>query len=86
MVSGPTRWNGRLETGETRSFEITLRVPDGAPYEVSAVLVAPERPRARSASTVAFDLGAIDGPKGTERLVSGDGVTYIQYQGTSIPR
>lgn len=86
VVNGPTRWNGRLETGETRTFEITLLVPDGAPYEVTAVLVAPERPRARSASTVTFDLGTVDGPKGTEKLVSGEGVTYIQYQGTSIPR
>jgi hypothetical protein len=61
-------------------------VPDGAPHEVTAVLMAPERPRARSASTVAFDLGHADGLKGTAKRVTGDGMTYIQYQGTSIPR
>jgi hypothetical protein len=86
VVMGPTSWNGRLARGETRSFEIGVRVPDGAPHELTAVVLASERPKFRSAATLPLDLGGLEGPKGTARIVSGDGVEYIQYQGTVQPR
>ena len=86
VVTGPTSWHGRLDRGETKSFEIGIRVPDGAPREVTALLFASERTQVRSAATLAIDLGGLDGPKGTARVVAGDGVDYIQYQGTVQPR
>jgi hypothetical protein len=86
VTSGPIQWTGSLARGETRSFEISIRVPDDGLHEVTATLRAAERPSIRSAATVPIDLGGFEGPRASEQIVSGDGETYIQYQGTVLPR
>jgi hypothetical protein len=86
IVTGQTTWSGRLERGETRTFEIEILVPDGEPRQVSAVLQAVERPQYRSAAALEIDLGAVEGPKASRQIVTGDGTEYIQYQGTIVPR
>ena len=86
LVHGPTTWSGILAKGETKSFELAVRVPDGAAYELFAEALLPERPNARSAASLPIDLGGFEGPRATERLVQGDGESYIQYQGEVTPR
>ena len=86
LIDGPETWNGTLAMGESRSFELALRVPDDTRYEVSSRAWLPERPRATSAASQAIDLGQLEGLRATGTTVVADGETYIQYQGEVTPR
>ena len=80
-IEGPAAWSGSLARGESRAFEIAFTVPDGAYHEITATARVEGRPGARSASTLPVDLGGFEGARATEKIVTGDGVTYIQYEG-----
>jgi hypothetical protein len=85
-VSGNEAFRGRLDRGEVRTFALTLRIPDGEPYEITASARLPERPRATSAATLRIDLGVPSGPGAAGQVVAGDGATHIQYPGEVTPR
>jgi hypothetical protein len=80
-LSGPDRWSGLLARGETISFAVEIAVPDGGSYEVHSRAGLAERTGVTSGATLPIDLGGFEGPRGTERLVIGNGTTYLQYQG-----
>jgi hypothetical protein len=86
LVAGPDSWSGTLARGETRTFELLVSVPDGRHHEITARAWLPERPEARSADLLPIDLGALEGLKATQALVTGGAGTYIQYQGEVRPR
>jgi hypothetical protein len=81
LVGGPDAWSGRLARGETRSFEVAVLVPDGAPYELYAAARLPERSNATGGAGLTLDLGGVTGPAATMQLVTSDGETYIQDRG-----
>lgn len=85
LVSGPDSWSGRLARGETRSFEVAVLVPDGAPHELYALARLPERGRATGGAGLTLDLGGVTGPAATMEMVTGDGETHIQYRGEVTP-
>jgi len=86
VVAGTDAWTGTLSRGESRVFEVALSVPDGAPHEITARARIVDRPGATGASTLAIDLGGLDGPAALGRTVIGDGVVYTQYPGETRPR
>jgi hypothetical protein len=86
LVDGPESWSGTLAAGESRSFEIAVRVPDDVRREITVKAWLPERPRATSAATAPIDLGVLDGLRATATTATADGETYIQYQGEVTPR
>ena len=86
LIEGPESWSGTLAVGESRSFELAIRVPDGARYDLIARAWLPERPRATSAASQAIDLGLPEGLSATATTVVADGETYLQYLGEVTPR
>lgn len=84
LVEGSASWSGELDRGASKAFEITLIVPDGKIHEVNA-LARIEGKAARHAATLQIDLGGYEGARGLEKIVVGDGVTYIQYPGETRP-
>ncbi len=85
VIDGVTSWSGELDRGATRLFEVILTVPDGALHEVSSIARIEGRD-ARGAAMLPIDLGGYEGPRGLEQVVTGNGTTYIQYPGETLPR
>lgn len=86
LLAGPARWSGRLDRGETKSFELTFDVSGPGHFEITARAWIPERPGATSAAMLPVEPAGPAGLAATERLVTADGATYIQYQGEVTPR
>lgn len=78
-LHGPDRWRGQLGRGETRTFELTFLVADGAPRELSAFARIPERPRATAGASLRVDAGGSDAPQSVR--LTRDGGEILQYQG-----